>query len=94
MLLILFFAAYLYLLGCDTNLDVRRAALSCIAPSTKTLQSILERTRDVKDSVRKLALQVLAEKVHIRALTIAQRVRLLQDGLKDRVGEPHNLFRI
>ncbi len=31
-------------------------------------------------------LQVLAEKVHIRALTIAQRVQLLQDGLNDRSG--------
>ena len=31
--------------------------------------------------------QVLAEKVHIKALTIAQRVQLLQDGLNDRSGK-------
>lgn len=31
--------------------------------------------------------QMLAEKVHIKALTIAQRVQLLQDGLNDRSGK-------
>ncbi|CAH1784611.1 unnamed protein product, partial [Owenia fusiformis] len=76
--------AYLFLLGSDPNPDVRRAVLSYIACSTKTLPAILERTRDAKESVRKLAYQVIAEKVHIKALTIAQRVRLLQDGLNDR----------
>ena len=30
---------------------------------------------------------MLAEKVHIKALTIAQRVQLLQDGLNDRSGK-------
>ena len=45
-------------MGCDTNSDVRRAVLSVIAATTKTLAGILERTRDVKDIVRKLAYQV------------------------------------
>ncbi|XP_013389850.1 condensin complex subunit 3-like [Lingula anatina] len=76
--------AYLFLLSSDPNPDVRRAVLQNIAASTKTLPHIIERTRDVKDTVRKLAYQVLAEKIHIRALTIAQRVKLLQDGLNDR----------
>lgn len=80
------FLAYLFLMSCDTNPDVRRAVLGSIAASTKTLPGILERTRDVKDLVRKTAFQVIAEKVHIRALTIAQRVRLLQEGLTDRSG--------
>lgn len=31
-------------------------------------------------------LKVLAEKVHMRALSIAQRVMLLQQGLNDRSG--------
>ena len=53
-----FTLAYLFLLGCDTNSDVRRAVLSVIAATTKTLAGILERTRDVKDLVRKLAYQV------------------------------------
>ncbi|KAK3507594.1 hypothetical protein QTP70_029629, partial [Hemibagrus guttatus] len=75
--------AYMLLLENDSNPEVRRAVLSCIAPSTLTLPKIYRRTRDVKEKVRKLAYQVLAEKVHIRALTIAQRVSLLQQGLND-----------
>ncbi|XP_055986317.1 condensin complex subunit 3 [Sorex fumeus] len=76
--------AYAALIENDFNPEVRRAVLSCIAPSAKTLQKIVERTKDVKEAVRKLAYQILAEKVHIRALSIAQRVMLLQQGLNDR----------
>lgn len=42
------------------------------------------RTQDVTESVRKLAYRVLAEKVNIKSLTIAQRVQLLSNGLHDR----------
>ena len=80
------FPAYLFLLNCDPTADVRRAVLSSIAPCVLTLPDMLERTHDVKESVRRLAYQMLAEKVHMKALTIAQRIRLLQDGLNDRVG--------
>ncbi|XP_068399276.1 condensin complex subunit 3 isoform X2 [Eschrichtius robustus] len=76
--------AYAALIENDSNPEVRRAALSCIAPSAKTLPKIVGRTKDVKEAVRKLAYQVLAEKVHMRALSIAQRVMLLQQGLNDR----------
>ncbi|XP_038608430.1 condensin complex subunit 3 [Tachyglossus aculeatus] len=76
--------AYITLLENDSNPEVRRAVLSCIAPSAKTVSKIIERTRDVKEAVRKLAYQVLAEKVHMRALSIAQRVKLLQRGFNDR----------
>ncbi|MFT7807528.1 condensin complex subunit 3-like [Arapaima gigas] len=75
--------AYISILENDSNPEVRRAVLSCIAPCAHTLPRILKRTRDVKENVRKLAYQVLAEKVHIRALTIAQRVNLVQQGLND-----------
>ncbi|RLW09101.1 hypothetical protein DV515_00002905 [Chloebia gouldiae] len=75
---------YSTLLENDSNSDVRRAVLSCIAPSERTLPIIVGRTMDVKEAVRKLAYEVLAEKVHMRALTIAQRVKLLQQGLNDR----------
>ncbi|KAM3624521.1 uncharacterized protein V6R79_024546 [Siganus canaliculatus] len=67
----------------DTNAEVRRAVLSCIAMSPRTLPKVIKRTRDIKENVRKLAYQVLADKVHIKALTIAQRVILLQQGLHD-----------
>ncbi|MGH0134623.1 UNVERIFIED_CONTAM: hypothetical protein FKN15_023538 [Acipenser sinensis] len=78
--------AYMLLLENDSNSEVRRAVLSCIAPSAMTLPKILGRTRDVNENVRKLAYQVLAEKVPLRALSIAQRVELLQQGLNDRCG--------
>lgn len=102
----------------DTNAEVRRAVLSCIAMSPRTLPKVLKRTRDIKENVRKLAYQVtsdtvkwyyivlakhcdcgsnllsflfsvfkvLADKVHIKALTIAQRVTLVQQGLRDTSG--------
>ncbi|XP_029007858.1 condensin complex subunit 3 [Betta splendens] len=76
-------SAYVLILENDTNAEVRRAVLSCIAMSPKTLPKVLKRTRDIKENVRKLAYQVLADKVHIKALTIAQRVSLLQQGLRD-----------
>ncbi|XP_005148525.2 condensin complex subunit 3 [Melopsittacus undulatus] len=75
---------YSTLLENDSNSEVRRAVLSCIAPSARTLPKIVSRTMDVKEPVRKLAYEVLAEKVHMRALSIAQRVKLLQQGLNDR----------
>ncbi|XP_030349076.1 condensin complex subunit 3 isoform X2 [Strigops habroptila] len=75
---------YNTLLENDSNSEVRRAVLSCIAPSARTLPKIVSRTMDVKEAVRKLAYEVLAEKVHMRALSIAQRVKLLQQGLNDR----------
>ncbi|NXT77586.1 CND3 protein, partial [Zapornia atra] len=75
---------YSTLLENDLNSEVRRAVLSCIAPSARTLPKIVGRTMDVKEAVRKLAYEVLAEKVHMRALSIAQRVKLLQQGLNDR----------
>uniref|UniRef100_A0A8C3GHV7 Non-SMC condensin I complex subunit G n=1 Tax=Cairina moschata TaxID=8855 RepID=A0A8C3GHV7_CAIMO len=75
---------YNTLLENDSNSEVRRAVLSCIAPSARTLPKIVGRTMDIKEAVRKLAYEVLAEKVHVRALSIAQRVKLLQQGLNDR----------
>ncbi|NXF88118.1 CND3 protein, partial [Eubucco bourcierii] len=77
---------YTTLLEKDSNSEVRRAVLSCIAPSARTLPQIIGRTMDVKEAVRKLSYEVLAEKVHMRALSIAQRVKLLQQGFNDRSG--------
>ena len=71
----------------DLSADVRRAVLTSVAATTRTVAVILERTRDVKDVVRRLAYKVIAEKIHVRALTIAQRVRLLRQGLNDRTGD-------
>uniref|UniRef100_A0A673CC08 Non-SMC condensin I complex, subunit G n=1 Tax=Sphaeramia orbicularis TaxID=375764 RepID=A0A673CC08_9TELE len=78
--------AFMLILENDSNAEVRRAVLSCIAMSPLTLPKVLKRTRDIKENVRKLAYQVLADRVHIKALTIAQRVGLLQQGLHDTSG--------
>ncbi|XP_033016065.1 condensin complex subunit 3 isoform X3 [Lacerta agilis] len=75
---------YSNLIENDSNPEVRRTVLSCIGPSAETLPKIIGRTMDVKEAVRKLAYQVLAEKVHMKALTIAQRVKLVEQGLNDR----------
>ncbi|XP_059149025.1 condensin complex subunit 3-like [Physella acuta] len=76
--------AYVILMTRDPNDDVRRIVLTSIAPSNTSLQAILQRTCDVKDKVRRTAYTVIAEKIPLRALTIEQRIQLLQDGLNDR----------
>lgn len=55
------------LLENDSNPEVRRAVLSCIAPSALTLPKIYRRTRDVKEKVRKLAYQVRNTHTHMHA---------------------------
>lgn len=54
----LLYPAYMLILENDTNAEVRRAVLSCIAMSPRTLPKVLKRTRDIKENVRKLAYQV------------------------------------
>eukprot|EP00795_Rhopilema_esculentum_P012294 gene12295-2941_t len=76
--------SFIHLMEKDSSPDVRRAALQNIAVTHKTLLHILNRTRDVKNAVRKAAYEVLAEKVKIKSLTIAQRLKLLDDGLNER----------
>ncbi|KAG1674342.1 Condensin complex subunit 3 [Nymphon striatum] len=76
--------AYLFHLNNDPNTNVRKAVISCIAASSQTMPHILERCRDVQDSVRRAAYMFLSAKVHIKSLTIAQRVQLLHEGLKER----------
>ncbi len=58
--------------------------LNHIGLSKYTLPEILNRTRDVKEDVRKHAFFVLLKKVNIKVLSISQRMTLLKDGLNDR----------
>ena len=78
----------------DPNIEVRRIILTTIAPSTHSLPAIIERTRDVKDTVRRTAFIVISEKIPVRALEIEQRIKLLQDGLNDRSGWTFKLLYI
>jgi condensin complex subunit 3 len=76
-------AEYMRLVSSDTSKEVRKAVLSNLGVSALTLPHILERLRDVKDDVRKFTYAVVAIKIDVKALQIAQRV-LLIGGLQDR----------
>lgn len=75
---------YVELISKDSSPDVRRAILANVAVNAITLPEVIQRTKDVKESVRRVAYQVLAERVGIKSLSIDQRLELLQSGLKDR----------
>lgn len=55
--------AFFYLLRHDSNYEVRRAALKSLAVTTRTLPEVLLRTRDVSDTVRCTAIEVIIDKV-------------------------------
>ncbi|EFN66582.1 Condensin complex subunit 3 [Camponotus floridanus] len=74
---------YVFHVSKDPSAEVRKAVLSCMGKNQKTLQAVLIRTRDIDDSVRKMAFEFIS-KITVRSLTIEQRERLLKDGLKDR----------
>ena len=76
--------AYLFHLAHDVNNIVRRTIVRCIGPTKLTLPHVLERCRDVDPQVRREAFKYIAEKVHIKSLTIAQREQVLKRGLNDR----------
>jgi condensin complex subunit 3 len=70
----------------NTHSEVRRAALLNVPLTTTTVDAILSRTRDVDPVTRKLVYAgVLQPKLaHPRHLTIAQREKVVKDGLGDR----------
>lgn len=76
---------YLDRMASDSSPDVRKAVLTLIAASKKTFPAIIERTRDSKDVVRKHAFLILKAKFNVVAFTIADRMKLLEDGLNDRI---------
>jgi len=57
-----------------------------LAVSRSTLGYLLERVHDEAPSVRKLAFEVIRDKLPLKTLTIAQRAALLSEGLTDRSG--------
>ena len=76
--------AYLFHLAHDPNNVVRRTIVRCIGATKLTLPHVLERTKDTDEHVRRAAYKFLAEKVHIKSLTIGQREGVLGRGLGDR----------
>lgn len=67
----------------DSSYEVRKCALINIMITMTSLLSVIERTRDTKDLVRRCAFLTLAEKCSIRNLSIQQRLQIVNDGLKD-----------
>eukprot|EP00095_Tigriopus_kingsejongensis_P007924 maker-scaffold1210_size55525-snap-gene-0.21 protein:Tk07924 transcript:maker-scaffold1210_size55525-snap-gene-0.21-mRNA-1 annotation:"condensin complex subunit 3-like" len=76
--------AFLFHLSCDPSAIVRKTVIRCIGATKLTLPHILRRTKDVDEGVRKAAFKFIADKIHIKSLTIAQREQVLQRGLSDR----------
>nr|CAD7588237.1 unnamed protein product [Timema genevievae] len=75
--------SFMFHLELDPSSEVRRGILQVMARSNLTIPQIIDRTRDVKDTVRKQAYLSLA-RVKVRSLTIKDREGLLSAGLKDR----------
>ncbi|OON18857.1 HEAT repeat protein, partial [Opisthorchis viverrini] len=76
--------SFIWLSRHDPTTEVRRAALAAMVLTTKTLPSLIERCRDVSDTVRRTAYKILTDRNVLRPLSIAKRIRILQDGLSDR----------
>ncbi|XP_064383727.1 condensin complex subunit 3-like isoform X2 [Halichondria panicea] len=73
----------LSLLATDSSPEVRRCVLNKIEVDDRSLPAFIERTRDVKEVIRRDAFLCLAEKCSIRHFRIQQRIQLLSDGLHD-----------
>lgn len=54
----------------DSNAEVRRAVLSCIAMSPRTLPKVIKRTRDIRENVRKQAYQVATNAVKYGGINV------------------------
>ena len=76
--------AYLFHLAHDPNNVVRRTIVRCIGATRQTLPHVIDRTRDTDELVRRATYKFLAEKVHIKSMTIGQREQVLTRGLGER----------
>ncbi len=72
------------LMHTDKAKEVRRVALSCLGMSRKTLPHIILCTRDEEPVVRAAAIRTIASGIDLPLLSIDQRVRLVEQGLRDR----------
>ncbi|XP_067944835.1 condensin complex subunit 3-like isoform X2 [Watersipora subatra] len=75
--------SFIFLMSSDPNWQVRLGCLKNVAATRRSLLAMIERTRDVNEVVRRMAYQVIAEKVSVKALSISQRLALLENGHAD-----------
>ncbi|XP_015116140.1 condensin complex subunit 3 [Diachasma alloeum] len=73
---------YIFHMSKDGSAEVRKAVIQCTAKNQRVLQAVLERIRDIDDSVRRSA-HVFFSKVTVKSLTIKQRQLILRTGLND-----------
>ena len=72
------------MLSNDSSPDVRKNVMAQLAPTKRSVPAILTVTRDKAATVRKEAYRYIKQKVDVAALSVADRLKLLQEGLKDR----------
>ncbi|GJN00126.1 hypothetical protein PR202_ga17289 [Eleusine coracana subsp. coracana] len=70
--------------------EVRKTIILSLPPSNSTLESVIESTLDVNESVRRAAYSVLSTKFPLQSLSIKQRTTLLHRGLSDRSASVNN----
>ncbi|MQM06419.1 hypothetical protein Taro_039240, partial [Colocasia esculenta] len=75
---------FLQTLHQEQNADVRKTIVLSMPATSATSTSIIERTLDVHESVRKAAYSALSCKFPLQSLSIKLRTILLQRGLADR----------
>uniref|UniRef100_A0A1X7VDM6 Nuclear condensin complex subunit 3 C-terminal domain-containing protein n=1 Tax=Amphimedon queenslandica TaxID=400682 RepID=A0A1X7VDM6_AMPQE len=85
-------AAIIWSMTHDTSPEVRKCAIVNVLVTKISLPALIERTRDIKDLVRRAAFLKLSESVSIRNLTIDQRVQLANDGLRDESSKVKEAF--
>ncbi len=76
--------AFVFHMASDPSPVVRRTVVRVIGATRLTLPHVIRRTKDVDEGVRKAAFKFVAEKIHIKSLTIGQREEILKRGLGDR----------
>ncbi|OEL13363.1 Condensin complex subunit 3 [Dichanthelium oligosanthes] len=81
---------FLETLDNEQNADVRKTIVLSLPPSNATLESVIESTLDVSESVRRAAFSVLSTKFPLQSLSIKQRTTLLHRGLSDRSPSVNN----
>lgn len=68
----------------DPTHSVRLACLKVICATPGVVEDLIQKTRDIKSKIREIAFQKIAKKVDLQALSDQQRLRLLNNGFKDR----------
>ncbi|RLN12501.1 hypothetical protein C2845_PM09G07030 [Panicum miliaceum] len=81
---------FLETLDNEQNAEVRKTIVLSLPPSNATLESVIESTLDVSESVRRAAYSVLSTKFPLQSLSIKQRTTLLHRGLSDRSASVNN----